>query len=193
MLAGLSFVVRAFVVRDLCVRDSRVLGRAIIALAHDAAKSCYQLRSGAAEFLVMMQREFGEHLFSLGSKRKQHFATIILCPGAVDKSSRFQAIHQFHGAVVADLHAIGQIADSRTQSGRYAFDRQHQLVLAPLQTGFFDCFLTEVEKPPDLKPELGQCLIIRQGEPFHVADCIVPRSTSFNIISYNDILQIGKF
>jgi hypothetical protein len=44
-----------------------------------------------------------------------------------------------------------------------------------------------VEKPPDLKSELGQCLIIRQGEPFHVADCIVPRSTSINIISCHDI------
>lgn len=187
MLAGLSFVVRALFVRDLFVRDGRVRGRAIIALAHDAAKSCYQLRSGAAEFQVMMQREFGEHLFSLGGKRKQHFATIILCPGAVNKSSRFQAIYQFHGAVVADLHAIGHIANSRTQSGGYSLDRQHELILASLQTCFFYRFLTEVEKPPDLKSELGQCLIIRQGEPFHVADCIVPRSTSINIISCHDI------
>ena len=95
-----------------------MLGRRIIALPHDAPKSGDQFRSGTAKFLMMVKREFGEHLFSLGSKREQHFAAVVLGAGAVDKSSRFQAIHQFHGAVVADLHAIGQFADSRTHVRR---------------------------------------------------------------------------
>ncbi len=160
-----------------------MLGRRIVALPHNAPKSGYQFGSGTAKFLMMMKRKLGEHLLSFGSKHEEHFAAVVVRPRAVHKSSRFQAVHQLYGAVVADLHAIGQLADSRTHAGGHALNRQHQLVLAPLQSCLLYRLFAEVEKPADLVPELCQRLVIRQGEPFHAADCIVPRSTSFNRIS----------
>jgi hypothetical protein len=54
-----------------------------------------------------MQGEFAEDLLSFGGKREQDLAAIVLGAGAMDESSRFQTVDQFHGAVVADLHAVG--------------------------------------------------------------------------------------
>ena len=79
----------------------------IIAFSHDAAKSGYQLGSGRAQFVVVMQGEFAEDLLSLGGKREQDLAAIVLGAGAVDESSRLQTVDQFHGAMVADLHSVG--------------------------------------------------------------------------------------
>jgi len=113
-----------------------MLGRdiVIVSFPHDAAKSGHQFGSRTAQFVVMMKRKFGEHLLSPGSKREQHFAAVILGPRAMDKTSGFQTIYQFHGAMVADFHAAGQFADARTDPGRDALDGKHELVLAPLQT-----------------------------------------------------------
>ena len=84
-----------------------MLGTGIVAFAHDAAKRGHQFGSGAPEFVVMMERQLGEHLLSLGGKREQHFAAVVLGPRAVDKTPGFQTIYQLNGAMVADLHAAG--------------------------------------------------------------------------------------
>ncbi len=146
-----------------------MLGSGVVALTHNAAQSRRQFGPRTAQFLAMMQRQFGEHLLSFGSKREQHLAAVVLGPRAVDKSSPFQAIYQFHGAVVADLHAIGQFADSWTNPGRHALDRQHELVLAALQPRLFYRLLAEMEEAADLVAELRQRLVIRQGELLHAA------------------------
>ena len=96
----------------------------------------------------------------------------------MDEASGLQAVHQFHGAVVADLHAVGQFANPRPHPGRHALDGQHELILAPLQARLLHHLLAEVEKAANLVTELRQRLIVRQGELLHAADCIVPRSSS---------------
>jgi hypothetical protein len=154
--------------------------RGIAPFTHDAAKRGYQLGPCRAQFVVMMQRQFAEHLLAFGREPKQNFAAVVLGAGAVDKSSRLQAVDQFHGAVVADLHAIGEFSDAWTDSGRHALDRQHELVLAALHAGIFHHLLAEVEEASDLIPELRQCLIVRQGKLLHAADCIVPRSSDIS-------------
>ena len=126
----------------------------------------------------MMKREFAEDLLTLGSERKQNFAPIFLATCAMRKSTSFQAIHQLYSAVVADLHAAGQLANGWTDTGRHAFDRQHELVLASLQTSLLHHLFAEVKKAADLVTELRQRLIVRQGELLHFRDCVVPRSSN---------------
>src|ERR1700684_2753342 len=70
--------------------------------SHDAAKSSHQRRPGRADLIVMMERQFAQDFFSFRSERQQNLATVVLGARAVYKSSRFKAVHQFHGAVVAD-------------------------------------------------------------------------------------------
>ena len=77
------------------------------------------------------------------------------------KASRFQAIHQFDGAVMADLHALGELPNPRSDPGWDALDRQHQLILSALQSGFLYRLLAEMKESPNLVAELRQRLVIQ--------------------------------
>jgi hypothetical protein len=148
------------------------------AFAHDAAKSCHKIRSRGAQFVVMMKRQFSEDFLSLGSERKQDLAAIVLGTGAMDKASGFQAVYQFDSAVMADLHAVRQFANSRPHPGRHALYRQHQLILAAFQARVLHHLLAEVKEAADLVAKLRQRLIVGQSKLLHAADCIVQRSSS---------------
>ena len=137
-----------------------MLRASVATLPHDSAKSCHQFWSRTAQFVVMMQRQFGEHFLSLGSEREENFAAVVLSPRALDKSSSLQTVHQFHRTVVANFHTTGQFPDSRTHVGRHALDRQHQLVLPSFQTCLLYHLLAETEETSDLVTELRQCLIV---------------------------------
>ena len=141
-------------------RRCRVLRTSVATLPHDSAKSCHQFWSRAAQFVVMMQRQFGEHSLSLGSESEEDFAAIVLRPRAMDKSSSLQTVHQFHRTVVADFHTTGQFADSRAHVRRHALDGQHQLVLASFQTCLLYHLLAETKETSNLVTELRQCLIV---------------------------------
>jgi len=137
-----------------------VLRSSVATLPHDSAKSCHQFWPRTAQFVVMMQRQFGEHFLSLGSELEEDFAAIVLGPRALDKSSSLQTVHQFDRTVVADFQTTGQFADSRTYVLRHALDRQHQLVLASFQTCLLYHLLAETEETSDLVTELRQCLVV---------------------------------
>src|SRR5260370_32281364 len=176
---------------SLFVLSERMEGRAIAAFPHDAPKSRDQLRSGRAQLIVMMRRQFAEDLLPFGRKRQQHFAAIVLSTSAVDKSPRLEAVHQLHGAVVADLHAIRQFANQRANSSRRSLYRQDELVLAALPTGALHHLLAEVKEAANLVTELRQRLVVRQGELLHAADCIVLRSSNSLIVYRKTIYMKG--
>lgn len=127
--------------------------RGIAPFTHDAAQGSHQFRSGQAQFVVVVKREFAEDFLAFRCERQQDFAAIIPGSRAMHKPSRFEAVHQFHRAVVADLHAIGQFADARPHPGRHAFNRQHQLILSALEPCLLDHLFAEVKKAADLIPE----------------------------------------
>src|ERR1700689_465415 len=123
----------------------------------------------------MMKCQLGQDLFTLSCQRKQNFAAIVRGAGAMHKASGLQAVHQFDGAMVADLHSGSQFANARPHPRRHTLDCQHQLILPALQAGLLHHLLAEVEEPADLETELRQRLIVRQSKLLHSADCIVPR------------------
>jgi hypothetical protein len=131
----------------------------------------------------MMEGQLTENLLSLRRKRNEHFATVIMATGAVDETSSLQPVYQFHCAVVANLHPIGELADARPDIARHSLDRKQQLVLPPFQARRLYHLLAEVEKAPDLVAELRQRLVVRQSEFLHVADSIVSRFTANRIVS----------
>jgi hypothetical protein len=135
--------------------------RGIAALAHDTAESGYQFGAGGAQFVVMMERQFGENFFSFRGEREQDLAAVVSGAGATNKAARFQAVDEFDGAMVADLHAAGQFADARAYSGRHTFDGQHKLILAALEAGLLHHFFTEVQEAADLVTELRHRLLYR--------------------------------
>jgi hypothetical protein len=72
---------------SLFLRQGPIHGRGIVAFPHNAAKRAYQLRSGRAQFVVMMKRQFAENLLAFGSECEQDLAAIVMSARAMDKSS----------------------------------------------------------------------------------------------------------
>ena len=141
----------------------------LAAFAHDAAERSYQLRSRRAQLVVMMKSEFAENLLPFRSECQKNFAPIIPRAGAMDIPSAFEPVHQFDGAVVANLHSVREFADARTNVRRHTLDGQHQLVLAAFQARLLYYLLAEVEKSADLVAELRQRLVVGQSQLLHSA------------------------
>ena len=99
---------------------------------------------GGAQFGVMMKRKFGQNLFAFRGERQQDLAAVVPCARTMHKSSRFQPVHHFHRAMVADLHASSQFANPRAHARRHALDCQHELILAALQARFLHHLLAEM-------------------------------------------------
>src|ERR1019366_8733198 len=72
-------------------------------------------------------------------------------------ASRARSIHQFHGAVMANLQALGQIADRRAKalSGESLYGQQ-QLMLPRFQPDGPRSALAEMQKLADLVAELRE-------------------------------------
>lgn len=175
--SGMTVSVRSFFTR------SGMSYRGVASLAHYAAKGADKFRASGAQLIAMVQSQLAQRFFTFRSERQQNFPPVILGARAVHKAVRFETVHEFDRAVMADLHARCELTNSRPHPGRHALDGQHELILAALQTGPLHDFLAEMKKTPDLVPELSQRLIVRQGELPHAADCIVPRCRLINIIS----------
>ena len=151
---------------------------AVAAGAHDAAESGDEIWSGGAKFVVVMERKFAKNFFSFWSEGQQNFPAVILGAPAMDEASGFETVHEFDGAVVANLHAVREFTNSRPDAGGHTFNRQHKLILGALKAGFLYHLLAEVKKAANLVTKLRQGLIVRQSELLHGADCIVPRSSA---------------
>ena len=80
----------------------------------------------------MMQSQFRQHFFTLRGQRQQNLATVVLRPFPADISASFQAIHQFHRAVMPNVHPVSEFPNPRPHFLGDALDREHELVLTRL-------------------------------------------------------------
>jgi len=131
----------------------------------------------------MMPCQFGENFLSFKSKGQQHFTAIALGAVPMNIPSLFEAIHQFDGTVVADLHALSQLADARPRPLRHAFDCQHELILPTLEARSVHCLLAEMEKPANLVAEFSESLVVRGREFFHADDWLRAVPAYFGSVS----------
>ena len=67
--------------------------RGVRALPHDAAESGHQIRSGGAQFVVMMNCHLGQDFFTLSCQREQNFAPIVGGAGAMDEAPGFESVN----------------------------------------------------------------------------------------------------
>ena len=66
-----------------------------------------------------------------------------------------KTVNQFYCAVVPDLKPLCQFPNSGTRSAWKTFQCQHQLMLVGFEAYFPNSNLTEVEKAPDMVPQIG--------------------------------------
>jgi hypothetical protein len=144
----------------------------------------------------MVHGKFGQDALTFRSQAQKNFAAVAMGAFPAHVAASFQAVDQFDGAVVLDLHPAGDFANTRAHSIRHALYRQHELILAALQARVFYSLFAEMEKLADLIAELGQSLIIREGELFHSAadvkgfSCVTPKQL-YRITIYMVYLRPG--
>jgi len=83
------------------------------------------------------------------------------CP--LDGAGLFQAVHEFDGAVVLNEHSRGKLANGWFDAFRQAVHAKQQLVLLRLDTVPPCNRFAEMQKTPDLTPELGEVAILFYG------------------------------
>lgn len=111
----------------------------------------------------MSQRKPAKQSLALPGEADPHLAAIALRPAALHQRTLGQPVDQSNHAVVPQLQALRQVANRRLAI-RPALDRQQQLVLCRLEPGFACRLFTEAQESPDLIAELGQGLVIGQGQ-----------------------------
>src|SRR5215469_12599338 len=126
----------------------------------------------------MMEGQFFEHFLALRSERKQDFAAVFFGPLPMDVSPSLKPVDQFHRAVMLEMHAVGDVANPRPQSIRHAFDRKHQLILPSFEPRALNGLLAEMQEFTNLISELGQSLVVGQGELLHSLIVSCPDSTT---------------
>ncbi|HWH60338.1 MAG TPA: hypothetical protein VN682_22100 [Terriglobales bacterium] len=104
----------------------------------------------------MMKRKLAQHLFPFGGELQVNFAAVFRAALAAHKATCFQTVHQFNGAMVLDLEALGDFGDLGADIRRQPLEREKKLVLTRLKTRLAGCPLAESQEPAYLVPELGQ-------------------------------------
>ena len=77
-----------------------------------------------------------------------------------DGAGVFQAVDQFHGAVMLDEEARRDLSNSRLHVIRQAMDCEQKLMLLGLDAVFLCGSLAEVEESADLAAELGEVAVL---------------------------------
>lgn len=126
----------------------------------------------------MVQGQFGDDALAFGGEGEQDLATVIAGALASHVAATLQTVDQFDRTVMLNLHAVRQFADARANSARHALDGEHQLILATFQPGGLHGLFAEMQVPANLVPELGQRLVVRQGQPLHAKIVSCPDSAN---------------
>jgi hypothetical protein len=121
--------------------------------AHNLAKGIHQLRPSAAQFFTVMERQLHQDLFTPWRKFEQHFAPIVASTLPPDVPGTGEPVCEFDGAVMLDLQALREFADPGSNIRRQTLQRQHQLMLARLQTYGTHRLFAEREEIADFKAQ----------------------------------------
>jgi hypothetical protein len=111
----------------------------------------------------MMERELPQDLLSRGCQEEQDFAPVFAIALPLDITLGSQPVHELYGAMVLNLQSFGQFSDTRPHASGQAFQSQHELMLAGLQSRLARRSFAEAKKAPYLMPQFGQSLEIRLG------------------------------
>jgi len=98
-------------------------------MAKNLLQDAGQFRTGLLEFLAMLQNEASQRRPPLIRKFHQDFPAIRFPGHALDRAPLFEALCQFHRAVMLDEHSRCEFADCRPYTLGQSMNGQKQLVL----------------------------------------------------------------
>ena len=104
-------------------------------------------------------------LLSAGCNSRVNLTTIGFSMLALDVAAIAQAIDQFNGRMVTELHSLRQHTNGRLNLRRKPLDGEQQLMLLSVQAIFPGSLFTESEKSADLIAELCERAVILRIHP----------------------------
>lgn len=133
-------------------------------LGDDRLQCSHEGRPHAAQLVLVGLGKAPKQLFTPHSHLDQDLASVDIATASCRESSLDQAIHQFHGAVMADLETFGENPNGRTLSLGEALDGKQELVLLGLEASGPRFAFAEREEATDLIPKLGQGMVVDRGK-----------------------------
>jgi hypothetical protein len=94
-----------------------------------------------------------EQAFALRREEELDLAMVVLGARAGDETAGFDAVDELDGAVMLELHALGEHRDAVAVARA---DGQEKLMLLRLDARGTRCFLTEMQKAPNRVAEVVQ-------------------------------------
>jgi len=95
-------------------------------------------------------RKPAEYISSRAGVSNDYLTPILFARAPDDVPAPFQAIDQFHRAVMLELETAGELADRSPGPRRKSPDGEQKLMLLGFQAVSPDLLLAEVEETPDL-------------------------------------------
>ncbi len=112
----------------------------------------------------MRQGQLTQCRAARGCQANPDLAFIDRAGTAYDGAGVLQAVDQFDGAVMLNVEARGDLANSGLDVLRKPMYRQQELMLLRLDAVFLGGGFAEVEKSPDLPAELGEFAVLFAAE-----------------------------
>jgi len=162
---GLFTVFGSPVVSGTFVPRGRILG--------EAAQEIYKFVSDQLQFLQMMRGEPAQAFLAVVSELYKDVAPVVGGSQANHKSSLDEAIDKSDGAMMLQLHSLGQNVDGRLHSWRQPFHRQQQLVLLRLYSCSLRGIFAKAHESAELITQFRHGLKVRLARHHIYRDTIV--------------------
>ena len=155
-------ILRAAFVVTLCApRASRQTGDGCVRI--DCRCQCReQLGPRGLQFGVMRRSQQLQQRFSATREGQHDFAAVRHAARAPYQALPFQAIYQFHRAVMLNQQPLGQHPDRSHPVGGQAFDSQQRLVLLRLDARGAHGVLAEIQEAANFEAKVRERLVINR-------------------------------
>ena len=111
-----------------------------------------------------MNNKVTQHLVALGGQLNEDLATVFTAALSRDESPFGHAVHQLHGAVVLDLHALGEFSDRRPDAVRRALDGKQELVMLWFEARLASRLFAEAQILANSVPKIRERTIVIQSD-----------------------------
>jgi hypothetical protein len=124
--------------------------------AHGGSQGAHERWTGCLELGMVGDRELPQERLAPLRKADENFTPVLAIVLPACQPSLCETVDQLDGAVMLNLEALGQFADSRPAPFRQALDCQQKLVLLRLDPVRLGGVGAELQEAPDAVSEIGQ-------------------------------------
>jgi len=142
----------------------------------------------------MKNRKLVQQFLAMLSELDEDLAAVLVAVTPPYRAAGYQAIHEFHRAVMSQKQLLRESGYSRARAGGQAFDGKQKLMLVRFDALGASGFFAEMQELPNAAPELGELPKARFGNVSVdlLRATTVPHPEDLWYVSYRDILRPAR-